>query len=254
MKNLTINRNNWTGLLILLLSYSQAYAFTTVDEQIDHYLGVLETGNYQQKIDVLKGLAWSGVTSPRLYDELEKQSLDQYLETNQNKRTINVLSHMIRALAFSGNEKYRNTLEEIKINGVNKNNRQHAEKALIQLNKFKFLVARIAASDFSIEGKPVEVAIYMKMLSVDNMYVQRLAAQGVFHDNLRDPDLLALTAEKLKVLYMQPGLDREALDTVAWLCKAIGQSGESAYKELLLEIAAKSPYKKIKKYAFKYAQ
>ena len=249
-----MRKSNWTGLIFLLLVHLPVYAFTTVDEQIDHYLSVIETGNYQQKIGVLKSLAWSGITSSRLYDNLETQLLSEYLEQGRDKQSAAVVSHKIRALAFSGNEKYRNTLEEIKTNSANKKNRRHAKIALNQLGTFASWIAQFTASDFSIEGKPFEVATYMKMMSLESMYAQRLGAEGIFQDNQRDPDLLALAAEKLKVLYMQGGLSNEALDTASWLCKAIGQSGESEYTSLLSEIARNTPYKKVRKYALQYPQ
>ena len=92
------------------------------------------------------------------------------------------------------------------------------------------------------------------MLSVDDPLVQRLAARAIFHEKQQDPDLLALTAEKLKALYNKDGLGGEAQDTAAWFCKAIGQSGKPEYQNLLSEVVKTTPYKKIRKHALKFIQ
>jgi hypothetical protein len=242
----------WIGLLVITTCSPSAQAFSTVDEQIDDYLEILEY-NTSYKREILEQMRWSGITDVRLYDEVEKQLLAGYLRTDLDKSSRGMLAHLTRALAYSGNNKYRSTLELVRTDAAISKVRNHAKKALIQLDDYIVWNDLIADSDVNVEGKHVEEATYMKMLSTDNVMVQRLAARGIFHDKQLDPDLLALAAEKLRGLYWKPGLDSEAQDTVAWLCKAIGQSGWLEYKELLSRVAAKSPYKKIKKYAKKYA-
>jgi len=164
------------------------------------------------------------------------------------------MAHQIRALGYSGNEKYRNTLMQIEKEAANRKLRNHAKKALIWLDRYKNWNKLIADADFTVEGKSIEVTNYMKMLSVDDVFVQRIAARATFHEKQRDPDLLALTAEKLKMVYMQSGLDGEAQDTAAWFCKVLGQNGYWEYGDLLSKVAADSPYKKIRKYALKYTK
>ena len=244
----------WFGLMFLLIGYLPAYGFSSVDEQIDYYLGVLATGSYTSKIEMLKKLQWSGLSDPRLYDKIEDEPAKQYLRSDLDKQNIGVLAHQIRALGYSGNEKYRNTLEQIKKSAANKTLRKHASKALIQLDKFIAWNKLIIASDFAVEGKSAEVATYMKMLSVDDVFVQRLAARAIFHERQQDTDLLALVAEKLKGLYIQDGLDGEAQDTAAWFCKAIGQSGKPEYMGLLTKVNQNTPYKKIRKHSLKFIQ
>ena len=253
MEKLTVNRIRWIGLLFFIVSFLPAYAFTTIDEQIDHYLKIMATGNYASKREMLERLQWSGLSDPRLYDELEKQPARQYLTSGLNKQTIDLLSHQIRALGYSGNEKYRNTLMEIKKEADSSKLRGHARKALIWLDRHQKWNRLIADAKITVQEKSAEVTIYMKMLSVDDVFVQRLAARAIFREKRRDPDLLALTAEKLEAVYIKKGLDKEAQDTAAWLCKAIGQSNELEYGKMLSKVAGATPYKKIRKYAKQYA-
>jgi hypothetical protein len=241
---------------LLLGCFTPAHAFTTVDEQIDHYLEVFFTGEQNAKITMLKRLQWSGISDPRLFNSFEYEVERKGMKSNNklNKGERDLVAHQIRALGYSGNARYRWVLERVSKKSKNTNFRNHAKKALLQLDKFNYWHQLIADSEFSIEGKSVEITTYMKMLSTDHFMVQRLAARAMFHERRQDVDLLALSAEKLERLYLQPGLDGEAQDTVAWLCKAIGENGNREYGELLQRVVKDTPYRKVRNHAKKYIE
>ena len=259
------------GLVLALFLTASVMADEVKDERIDSYLNILSTGNVKQKSTMLNRLQYSGLSDPRLFDVIEKSLLDQHLSRNLNKRQVKVLVYMVRSLGYSGNNKYRSTISILSNDPTLRDDdptlptlrndnptlrklRKHAARALVDLRKFSTWNTLIKTSDLVIEGKNAEITTYMKMLDIDNIFIQRLAARAMFHENIRDPDLLALAANKLKFLSMQNGLDHESQDTAAWLCKAIGQSGQSKYKNLLIEIAGKTSYKKIRKYASKFSR
>lgn len=246
-------RNNiWIGLVLLLVVNMPVYAFNSVDEQIDHYLEVLEKGGYEAKKQMLERLQWSGLTDPRLFDEIEKQLLAQYQNEDLDKYENSLLSHRARALGYSGNDEYRGSLAEVKKAAFQKRVRQHANKALSELGKYKNWNKMIAQSDITVEGKSVEVTTYMKMLNINDFFVQRQAARATYHELRQDPDLLALIAFRLESLYLLQYLDKHEQDTAAWFCKALGQNASWEYRELLSKVAKDTPHKKIRKYARKY--
>jgi hypothetical protein len=248
-----MRNKSWIGLIFLLVVNMPVYAFTSVDEQIDHYLEVLATGNFESTKQMLERLQWTGLTNPRLYDEIERQLLAQYQNEALDKYENSLLSHRARALGYSGNEKYRSSLVQVKEAAYQKRVRQHAGKALTELGKYTLWNKMIAESEISVEGKSVEVMTYMKMLNVNDYFVQRQAARATYHEERKDSDLLALIAKKLEGLYLQNYLDKYAQDTGAWFCKALGRNGGSKYTALLSKVARDTPHKKIKKYASKYA-
>jgi len=244
----------WIGAILLLLVNVSVYSFDSVDEQIDHYLVILETDNYANKVRMLERLQWSGLSDPRLYDEIEHQLLMHYQSDGRDKYAISLLSHKARALGFSGNEKYRNSLAQVNKGANSKRVRKHAKKALSELGKYKGWNQLIAESDINVQGKSVEVTTYMKMLNVNDTFVQRQAARAIYHEFQDDPDLLALVADRLEGLYLQDNLDKQVQDTAAWFSKALGQSGRLEYTVFLSKVAQDTPHKKIRKYAKKYAQ
>lgn len=237
------------GLVILLLVHPTVNAFESVDEQIDHYLEVLHDGSQPSKIEMLQRLQWSGLSDARLYDAIEKQLLDQIEGPDLDPGNYPILPYNIRALGFSGNEKYRAILEQLNAEADDRKFRSHASKALRQLDQYIEWNRLIEDSLYEVDGSSVEVGTYMKMLDVDNVYTQRLAARAIYHEKRIDPDLLALAAEKLERLNSRSILDKQEDDTGAWLCKALGESGDPEYIALLATIAGSTQHRKIKKYA-----
>ena len=243
---------NWIGIGFLLMACLPAYAFNTVDEQIDHYLGILAGDNLNAKVHMLKRLKWKGLSDPRLYDEIVKAPFDQYLIKKFDKPTLVDLGHKIRALGYSGNPKYQPTLATIMNYSPNKKLRKYAQKALVDLDRFTRWNQQIAESEVQVEGKSVEITTYFKMLNVADSNVQRFAAEAIFDANLQDSELLDAVAEKLKMMHAQPGLDNLAMDTAAWFIKDLGQNG--GYRDLLTEVNQNTPHKKLKKHSIKYIQ
>ena len=240
----------WSGFLLLLIVSLPAWSFDTVDQQIDHYLGILAGDNHNAKVEMLKRLKWTAITDPRLYDEIEKAPASQGFEKKLDKLTIADLAYKIRALGYSGNPKYQPTLNSISKDAPIKKLRKHATKALVDLKRFEQWNRQIAQAEIGQQGKSVEITTYLKMLNVEDTLVQRFAAKAIVDGALRDPDLLNEVAAKLQGLYTAPGLDKRVQDTAAWFIRALGDSGD--YRDLLTEVNQNTPYKKLKKYSIKY--
>ncbi len=250
-----MNKHKLSSLFFTLIFSISASAFSTDAERIDSYLVTYKSASIDNKVTMLERLQWSGISSPRLYDPMEKLLLEnagsKSTEIVGDKRKL--MAHSIRALGFSGNVKYHETIMLYERDAASGNLRRYARKALVDLDKFQSWNKLIEASNVNTEDKPVEVAIYMKMMSSNDVFLQRQAARAIFHEKQTDTDLIALTAEKLKAAYLNTGIDKPAQDTAAWLCKAIGQSGIEEYADLLRDAVANSPHRKIQKYAKKYA-
>src|SRR6218665_898366 len=62
------------------------------------------------------------------------------------------------------------------------------------------------------------------------------AAQSIYHTGYRDQEVLDVAAEVLSQKYRTATSNTEA-DAYAWVCKAIGASGNGRYKNLLSQVA-----------------
>jgi DNA-binding phage protein len=248
-----MNKLNFLGLMLATLLSSAVFAFSTVDEQIDSYLNTLETADDVIKGKMLERLQWSGLREERLYDVIESEVLENYQPSGMGKVEFKTYLLHIRALGYSGNEKYRKTLDQVRTKTTVNKTRNIAKRALMNLNQFVVWNEKIANSDAGITGKSAEITAYMKMLNVDDPAVQRMAAKAIYHTQLVDEDLLKLVADKLIAIYRKDGLSKIEQDVAAWFCKALGQSGKPEFRTLLTTVTENTPYKKIKKYARKYA-
>ena len=167
---------------------------------------------------------------------------------------MGVFAYQVRALGYSGNDKYRQPLALIGKSAASSRLKKHARKAVSELGQHKRWNRLIAESELSVSGKSVEVTTYMKMLSTDDMPLQRMVARAIFHEKRNDPDLLALMAERLKASYLRKGLDRVQSDTLAWFCKALGENAYQQYKDLLVDVVANTTYKNVRRHARKYTK
>src|SRR5437868_14942070 len=79
----------------------------------EEYIQIFQTDNLLQQQDAAQSLQWSGLSSPQVYDLVEARAL-KALPNATDKFTINYVSYLVKALAYSGNEKYRPTIEKIK--------------------------------------------------------------------------------------------------------------------------------------------
>ena len=203
---------------------------------------------------MLERLQWSGLSDPRLFDKIAEGPESEYLRNDLGRKTEGIFAYQVRALGYSGNEKYRQLLAQIGKSAGSSKVKKHARKALKEMPQHGRWNMLIAESDLDVSGKSVEVATYMKMLGTDDIPLQRMAARATFHEKRSDPDLLALMATRLEASYLLEGLDRVQTDTLAWFCKALGENAYPQYKDLLIGVVANSPYNNVKRHARKYTK
>lgn len=242
-----------TILMLLSVLFTQAtMAFETNGERIASYLQLLSSDNYEAQEQMLNRLQWSGLSDPALFDVIEQSLLTDYQNESLSSDRQDLMNYQVRALGFSGNEKYRQTVTDVSHNAANSKLRRYGKKALTDLTKFSHWLSLLPPEIIPAEGLSIESVTYLEMLNIENTFVQRLAARAIFHERISDPVLLNRAEQIIRSHYMKSDLDAETQDTIAWLCKDIGQSGRTEYLTFLAEVAEKTPSRKIAKYAAKY--
>jgi len=148
-----VKKLNFLVLIFALMINMPAMAFSSDDERIDNYLSVLSVGSKKEKKTMLNRLQWSGLSDPRLFDEIESHV--KAWESNIDSDWSNhdgVLPFYIRALGFSGNEKYRATIVKLYDNPHAANVRKYSKRALRDLGRFGNWNEQIKQSDVVVEG------------------------------------------------------------------------------------------------------
>lgn len=122
--------------LFALFFTASVAAYQSRDEMIDDKLAILETASAPVRIQMLERLQWSGLSDERLFDKIAEVAPERYQNKEMDKTEITLLSHRMRALGYSGNDRYRSLLEDVRETGAHRKLRGHANKALGELHRF----------------------------------------------------------------------------------------------------------------------
>ena len=90
-----------------------------------------------------------------------------------------------------------------------------------------------------------------EMLRSPNLRYKSKGAQYIVKYYPKDPGLLEVAETELLKGYMKRTRDRHYIDAMAWLCNALGRSGQVQYKETLKEVSKNAGHRKIRSYAKK---
>jgi TolB-like protein len=94
-------------------------------------------------------------------------------------------------------------------------------------------------------------AKYLKLLESNNVKDQRDAARLITRTRIKDPVVFDAVERALLRGYKMESTDRDHIDAMSWLCKALGSSGMGKYRSTLNTVANNAPHRKLKGYAEK---
>lgn len=90
---------------------------------------------------------------------------------------------------------------------------------------------------------------YIDGLARSGLVGIKQVAKNIYTTNEQDVDVLDVVAEVLLSRYSN--VRNQDIDTLAWLCNAIGNSGNDRYHKTLKEVVDSKAHKKLRKYAKK---
>jgi len=223
-----------------------------IDKETARYAKVFAGDNFEKQKSVLDQLKWSGVSTPAVYDAVADKLVK--LKNAKGKAEKDQASWFAKALGYSGNEKYRATLQDIATNAEAKKVSKYANEGLINLDQYKKWNPVISANVADAAPGRLKQARVANMLRADDYWLMRLGAKRLYRGHKTDAKLVAIAAERLKSEY--PKLDKDnagQIDGLAWLIKAVAESGDRTYYPLMVEVGENASVKKVKKYGKKYA-
>lgn len=215
--------------LILLTALLQpAFGYDSTQQQIDDYHRILLSEDFEAKCDVLKHLQWAGLNDPKIFDWVEDYVLEFYQSSFLSRERLALKRHAIQALAYSGNEKYRYSLFLVEIEAAGKDFRDAGKRALQKLDKHiewqRLLSAAKNKGELQFANKDIVISTYVKMLSIENTDIQQLAATGIYHERIKDSEVLALAFVQWQALQSKSNLTDQQQNTRRWLLKAIDRN------------------------------
>jgi len=120
----------------------------------------------------------------------------------------------------------------------------------VQVNTAPAMVS-VSVNAPTVRRAPANADQYIKQIKSENAINQRDAAKRIIRARLFDTKVMDVVAEYLLKGYTKNSRDRNHVDAMAWMCKALGASGNSKYTKPLKTVAEKADNRKLRGYAAK---
>lgn len=236
------------ALLIATPSFAQADR----EEEIQRYITLFSsTDNESEVVAACQQLEWLGLNDPRMFDVAEQRLLALY-KTADHDDFVAMLAWQAKALAFSGQEKYRATLSEVAMHGKDKRLRRHASASLSILDSYIEWQPLITDTTGYRGDQPEPVNRYATMLKTRKKKLQAIAAKRIIAEQIDNQYLLDLLRDLIEPELLHHWQDRNDASAVAHMLKALAQSGKAEYRPTLEKAAEHAGTDRIRKYAKSY--
>lgn len=243
------------ALTSLMLVCSVHTAFAASSPVLDAELKQLKedfAGDINQIKSAMDRLEWSGISDTGLFDAIAARLQAGY--TDSSKIGLESNSWLVKALALSGQDKYRPLLDTIVQAKELKKLTRHTQGALKDLGDFQRWNPVIAANNER-AGSPAELKKIrtLNMLHAKDADLSSVGTRRVYHSYTQNVEMVGEVNNLLLSSYASATTD-EQIDALAWMCRTLGESGIKQYKPTLERIANdEAANKKLRKYATKYA-
>lgn len=227
---------------VMALAFAGVAFAATLEEDVARYVQIF-SGDKSRHSDAADTFAWMGISDPALFDIIEKQLLDEHEAAQYDRGDKNRVARYIRSLGFSGQPKYASTIGRFTQSMTYERYAKAALADLPHYQKWNPVISNRASFDSRYSD---DVNRIMNMLRSDDLLLKEIGAKRIFFQH-KDEVLLEMLAEEVRANYRST--DRRYSDSIAWMFKGLGRSGDTKYIPLLQEALANAPDKKIRKYA-----
>ncbi|VUD68862.1 hypothetical protein TDB9533_04221 [Thalassocella blandensis] len=253
---------NWFFAFGMLVAFTVQAETASVGESelsysrqadIQHYVSLVESGKPTMLKEAAQNLEWAGLDDPRIFDPIEQEVLALHAKGEQlDKYQMDLMAWLIKALSFSGQDKYLATVEKVAKENDLPKVKKYAKLAQPNFPQYKKWNPIINSVEKYNEKETAEINRFANMLRSDDFELMRLAAKRIHYKHIYNPFLLSVLAEKVKAMVSHEPQNGTETDAIAWMTKALAGSREEQYKPVVEDMAKNAKYAKLKSYAKKY--
>jgi hypothetical protein len=182
-------------------------------------------------------IKWSGISDARLFDAIEAELLANY-QKDTGFDAVQRNAWLVQALAFSGQAKYRATIEAVQKNTKSGNLRKHAESSLRVQPDFARWSPVIASGLADVPPDRIPKQRVINMLTAADAKLARAGTSLVLTQYLQDPEMIELTKQQLITRHKHADADPATAEAAAWMCRVLGETGNKEFIPLLEEVKA----------------
>ena len=162
-----------------------------------------------------EALAYAGHSDDKIFDEIEKQLLDHYQNLGDSY-DIDWASWLVKALAFSGKDKYQSTIEFLAEEAPDRKLRRYAELSLQLLPDYTRWNPIILDRNNYDGELPLSINRYKNMLRSEVAELHKLAAKRIFFEGIGEKSVVELVQFRLET-----PASNTTRDTQKWLKKSL---------------------------------
>jgi hypothetical protein len=229
------------ALLSLLLPLAAAAA--TIDEDVQRYIGIFR-GEKALHPSMAETLGWMGLSDTRVYDVIEERLLADYPVPTDLKIERQRLAWYIRALGFSGQDKYLPTIAKFLGDRDYATYARHAMSDLPNYKRWNPIISDRKSFDAKLSDDANRA---MNMIRSNDFQLKEVGAKRVYYGRLRDEPIFEALANEVHSSY--PSATSSNNDEIAWMVKALASSGNEKYRPVVQEVADKTTDSKIARHA-----
>jgi len=221
-------------LLLLFCSATGALALTAANS--DEIVRILTGGQREKIILIAKKVSSSGFISEVVYDKMAEVLKKKYREAGTDKIAVDEMSWLCKALSSSGMDKYKPIVAEVATNGYSGKLRGYAQRSLRMFKEYAERNRIMADRANYNPALSQEENRLINMLQGPKIKLVRDAAKTIYRNPAVNAAVYDVAAAELLHLYDGGERSDLTIDTICWLCKAIGKSGDSKYEQILDEM------------------
>lgn len=237
---------------VLMLTTSLASALpASVEQELQEYIIIFESGSDAEQVKAAQVPEWAGLSDSRLFDIIAADVERNYRRVS-SVPAINVMAWKIKALAYSGQRKYRPTIENAAYKSPKQKLKKHAQASLPLIEKYTLWNPIIINESTWRDDKSAKFNRYYAMISSNDPELMSLAARRTYFEKLRDEELLDQFEIALLNNYKSVDNNSEKSDALNWVCKVLAKTGNKKYIESITEVANGSSSSHLKWKAKKY--
>lgn len=207
----------------------------------------LESTSRSARIDTAKRITQAGLTDGALYDKVAALLQAGYGEAVE-ANAVDEMAWLCKALAASGDTRHQPLLEEVAIQAPNVKLQKYARQSIDSFAEYQERIRVLNTTSDWNAALTAEENRLVGMLGSENPELKRDAAKTIVRDSPVAEAVYDAAASALSEMMASRAMDNLSVDTLAWLCKALGASGMDKYAPALEQVAA-SGNKKLAKFA-----
>lgn len=223
------------------------------EELVQSYLLSLTEGNAAKRIDLYKQLISEWNNSTAVYDVINARVLAGYQNTAATD--VEEMTWATKALAYSGLERYRPTLDTVVTGDAPKKLQDYVRKYLETMTVRSEQASVIHDISTMYPELDWQTNQLLNMLNSSDSSLRLDAVKVIYKQQLNNERLLD---ELSDILQREAKVQRNRYagysDFHAWSCRVLGSSGNAKYKAVLTDLADNAYTYKVREFAGKFVR